>query len=77
MRKIRTDTVMGEDLEKIFKKLNNKSIKNEEVQDLEQQKIKLQKQFAELNRKKKIQATTLLVAAIGVAIVYYIVKTYI
>lgn len=74
MRKIRTDTVMGEDLEKIFKKLNNKSIKNEEVKDLEEQKIKLQKQFAELNRKKKIQATTLLAVAIGVAVIYYVVK---
>lgn len=76
MRKIRTDTVMGEDLEKIFKKLNNNSIKNEEVQDLEQQKIKLQKQFAELSRRKKVQSITLLVAAIGVAVVYYIAKTY-
>lgn len=76
MRKIRTDTVMGEDLEKIFKKLNNNSIKNEEVQDLEQQKIKLQRQFAELSRKKKMQSITLLVAAIGVAVVYYIAKTY-
>ena len=77
MRKIRTDTVMGEDLEKIFKKLNNKSIKNEEVEDLEQQKIKLQKQFAELKRKKKIQATTILLTVVGIAVIYYVVKTYI
>lgn len=74
MKKMRTDTVMGEDLEKIFKKLN-KTVSSEETKSLEEQKIMIQRKFEEITRKRKMKQVGIVVALLVVSVVYFIIKT--
>ena len=74
MKKMRTDTVMGEDLEKIFKKLN-KTVSTEETKTLEEQKVMIQRKFEEISRKRKMKQIGTVVALLVISIVYFIIKT--
>lgn len=74
MKKMRTDTVMGEDLEKIFKKLN-KTVSQEETKSLEEQKIMIQRKFEEISRKRKMKQIAIVVGLVVVSVVYFIIKT--
>lgn len=70
-RKMRTDTVMGEDLEKIFVKLN-RSMSGEESKTLEEQRAMIEQTFLASSRKRKIKSFVMVSAVMfTTGVVYY------
>jgi hypothetical protein len=72
MKKMRTDTVMGEDLEKIFKKL--KTVSGEENINLDEQKKVIQKKFESAARKQRLKIIILSAVIIVCGALYWYCK---